>query len=348
MKRIVGAWLIIIIITGTFFTMQGKAQVNTPNGDLCKRNYSIYKGFLDNEEFEDAYIPWRLTLKDCPTFSKNLYTHGVKMLRYFIENETDIIRKEGLIDSLLMLYDMRIKYYGNNPKYPEAYILGEKGIDLLKYRKDDVETGYDILSRSIDGWGNNSKPHVIITFMNVTSHLSRTGLIDKETVLENFSKCMEIIEYHLELNPGNKAYLLAKSETEKNFTKSGAIDCESLIDLFEPKYNENPDDIDLLKKINSFLIRNNCTDSEFFLKVTESLYKFEPSSRIAHSIAQRFMIKEDHLKALEYLESAIKIETTLLDKAVYFYEMAQLLYLYKADYSAARELARKAIEINPN
>ena len=348
MKKRVGVLLTILVITGAFNSFQVNAQIHTPDGDICKRNYSIYKGFYDNKEYEDAIVAWRITLKNCPTFSYNIYSHGVRMIKYFIEKETDIVHKEGLIDTLLMLYDMRIEHYGNNHRYPEGYILAEKGCDLLKYRKDDFETGYELLSRAIELWGNNSRPRTIITFMNVTSHLFRIGLIDQEEVLENYSNCMNIVEFNLEKEPDNEAYLMAKSETEKNFTNSGAADCNSLINLFKPKFEQNSDDLDLLKKINSYLLRYKCTDSEFFFNVTETLYKLEPTSTTAHSIAQRFMIREDYLKALEYLENAINIETILKDRGLYFYEMAQVLYLYKADYIKARTYARKAIEINPN
>jgi len=347
MKTKIGAILLLIVLSGTLFSRLGNAQINTPDGDICKRNYSIYKGFFDNQEYEDAYPAWKETLKECPTFSRNIYSHGVKMVKYFIENESDIVQREGLIDTLMILYDLRIKYFGNNQKYPEGYILGEKGVDLLKYRKDDIENGYEILSKAIKLWGNNSKPHVIITFMNVNSHMSKMGLLEAEEVIKNYTTCMEISEHNLEKKQGDKGYTMAKSETEKYFTNSGAADCEALIELFEPKYNENPDDLDLLRKINSYLIRNKCTDSDLFMKVNESLYKTEPSAKIAHSIAQRFMIKENHIKALEYLENAINLVIDDLDKAEYFYEMAQVLYLYKADYKKARDLAKKSIELKP-
>ena len=106
--------------------------------DACKRNYSIYKEFYKQQNYKDALPAWNETISICPKFNRGIWSDGEKMFKERIDKSEDQVKKEELIDSLMWIYDQRIEYFGNDPRYPEGYILGNKGIALLKYRKSEV------------------------------------------------------------------------------------------------------------------------------------------------------------------------------------------------------------------
>ena len=76
-----------------------------------------------------------------------------------IKNESDKAKKEKLIDTLMMVYDKRIQFFGK-----EGYVLGKKGSDLYKLRPNAYEESYEILKKSIQLEGNNSNGSVLIYY----------------------------------------------------------------------------------------------------------------------------------------------------------------------------------------
>lgn len=340
--------LLILVISGLFISLPGNGQVKRAGDDICKRNYSIYKGFLDNLDYDEAIKSWRIAYNNCPEYSRNIYTHGLKIMKHFMNKASDLVFKENYLDTIFMIYDQRIKYYGDDPKYPEGYILGEKGCDLLKYRKDNVESVYEVLSKAVKLSGNKAKPKVILSLMLASRQMYKIGLIDQEEVINQYTSCLNIADSNIANDNNISSYQTAKLGIEKHFTSSGAADCDALLQLFKPKFAENPQDIELLKKISSHLKKNKCTDSQFYLNITEAIFNIEPSAGAAHNIVRRLLIKEEYARAMDYLEKSISLETNEEAKAEYYYELGQLQYIFKGDYQKARYYANEAIKIRPD
>lgn len=108
---------------------------------LCTRSYTLYKEFHRQKNYSDALPYWNTTISICPKFSSGIWSDGIKMFKVRIKASEDLFEREVLIDSLLWIYDRRVEYFGNNPRYPEGYILGNKGVAMLNYRKEDVIAG---------------------------------------------------------------------------------------------------------------------------------------------------------------------------------------------------------------
>ncbi len=127
------------------------------------------------------------------------------------------------------------------------------------------------------------------------------------------------------------------------FSESGAATCDILTKIFTPKFNENKEDIELLKKITKTLDKNECTETQLFSDASEQLYKLEPSPEAAYNIAKLFVKQGDFEKAEEYYKDAIKDEEDDLAKARYYYELSFIDF--KLDkYQEARSNAYEAIK----
>ncbi|MFC2117913.1 tetratricopeptide repeat protein [Bacteroidota bacterium] len=350
MKKALQSLLLISIISILISTVSFSQTRSSRYGSdslKCIRNASIYSSFYQNKEYTSALGPWNETLRICPKFSRNIYTHGRNMFKDRIDSEEDIVKKEELIDSLFLIYDLRIEHFGTYTRFPEGAILGQKGIDMIFYRKEDVEAGYLVLERSIELMGNRSNANVILTYMQCSRQLFVTGLIGTEKIVEDYSLCSDIAEYNLKQKPGDQYFTTAKEGIEQHFTNSGAADCEALEDLFKEKFAENPDDIDLIKKISKLLSNAECTESEFYIEAIEALYRLEPTANKAYSMARIFISKEEYDKATEYLNSAINIETDPITKSTYYHLIGSILFS-RGDYQKSREYANKAIQANPD
>jgi tetratricopeptide (TPR) repeat protein len=137
----------------------------------------------------------------------------------------------------------------------------------------------------------------------------------------------------------------AVESIEKIFAESGAADCDALIEIFTVKFDETPDDIELLKKITTLLDETNCEESELYAKSAEALYNLEPSADAAAKLANVFAVKSEYAKAKEYYNNAISQETDAEKKSKYYYYLANVEYQQK-DYPLARKHCLAAIDLN--
>ncbi len=316
--------------------------------DACLKYQSLYQEFYKQGNYKDAMPWWKLALKACPRYSKNMYIHGVKMFEDKIEKETDPKKQSVLIDSLLWVYDLRIENFGDDPRSPKGYVLGAKGIAMQKYHKEEYAKSYEVLGESIKLQGSASEARVILTYMQASQQLFRDGAIDAEKVLSDYETAMDITDANLKLNPDDENFKLTKEQVELYFTGSGAATCESLIKLFTGKFAALKDDVEWLKKATRQLKKTGCTDSQIFFDAAEALFRIEPTAEAAHNIAFMYLRKEEYETAAEYLQKAIEIGQQSDELADMYYELATITYSRFKNYQKSRALSLKAIEARPN
>jgi tetratricopeptide (TPR) repeat protein len=342
---------ILALATGLMAMAGGlMAQNNKMGSDptACAKYLSLYQEFYKQGNYKDAMPWWKLAVETCPKSSKNLYIRGVIMFEDKIKSEKDPKKQAVLIDSLLWVYDLRIEHFGDDARSGKGFILGEKGVAMQRYRKEDYQKGYELLGESIKLMGPQSSAAVILTYMQACQQLFKDGIIDAEKVLNDYETTMEIAEANLKLNPEDQDFKMAKDQIEAYFTNSGAATCESLTKLYTSKFAALKDDVEWLKKITAQLKRTGCTDSKIFFEAAETLYELEPTAEAAHNLAAMFLRREDSQRAAEYLEKAISIGQKSEELADMYFELAQLNFQRFKNFQKARTLALKAIEARPN
>jgi len=301
----------------------------------CAANLSTMNEFVKIKVYDYAFEPWRDCFFNCPAASKNIYIQGSKIIDYKIENaETDEI-KEAYIDTLMLLYDKRLEYFGE-----EGKVLGKKGVDLLTYRRDAIEEAYGYLNKSIDLDSNKCEVTVTANLMVASSILYSQAIISADELISNYMKVMNALEGRRM----SRSITKAKENIEKLFAESGAADCEALIGIFTPKYEANSSDAKTLKKITELLKQTGCEDSDLFAQASESLFAVEPSAKAGANLGMVFSSRNEYDKAVEYFIKAIEIETNTDEKADYYYGLA--IAYQKLDHKVkARSAAENAAEL---
>jgi len=325
--------------TGTRFG-SGKDSIR------CLKNLSLYVEFYKQNNFEDAVEPWTIVYNECPKATKNIYLHGEDMLTDAIENAEDQATKQQLLDSLMRLYDKRIKYYDQR-----GFVLGKKGLDFIKYSENTIEhfkQGYGYLEESIKLRGNESSLAVLVVYLNTTSTLFQNEEFTAEQMLNNYSKTHGIAEKQLANHPNSSRYKKAVETLDKIFEASGAATCDNLVTLYQPRFEKNPKDKELMIKIIGLLEDSKCSDRDFYLDVKVRLNEVEPTSARAHELAQLYYEKDRMEKAIQYFKQAIDLEDDKEKQSQYYMQLASLTFEELDDMPTARSYARKAIEADPN
>jgi tetratricopeptide (TPR) repeat protein len=95
------------------------------------------------------------------------------------------------------------------------------------------------------------------------------------------------------------------------------------------------------------LRRAKCDQSSLVEQATIRLYELDPSAEAAFNMARGYLKKDDMVNAKKYYQQAISQETDPALLATYYYERAYLAYAKDNAYSEARDMARKALSLDP-
>ncbi len=337
MKKIILALLVVILITPFL-----KAQNEKYGSDSakCVINLSLYKEFVNQQNYKDAINGWRNAYKICPKSTKQLYKDGEKIYKYFIDKEKNVDIKNKYVDTLMQVYDKRVEIYNDGDD-----VRGRQGFALYKYRETAYEDAYNKMLFSLNA--NNFSIAYVQSFMFTTVAMFKDNKIDAGAVVENFSKISAVIEKEIteEADTSKKrTYNSIKDNVSSSFAKSGAASCDVLVNYYTPKYNETPTNADLLKTITKFLDMNNCTDSKLFFDASESLYSIEPSGPAAYNIAILAVKSSNYQKAEQYYKKSIELTEDKALKAKYYLDLAKIDYSQK-QFANARTNALNAANL---
>ena len=188
---------IVTFFTLLFVTFSGYSQEDVdllkygPDKATCEQNLSIYTEFYKQKNYVDAYSSWVYLFNNAPKRTKNIYIHGPKIIKGLLKSVTDQARTETLIDSLIMVYDQRNKYYTGS----EAKVLGYKGADLYKYKKgttEGIQEAYAVLGQAFTLGGNTTSPRVLSTYFVASTKLLNAKVLTIEDLLNLFSDLSSI------------------------------------------------------------------------------------------------------------------------------------------------------------
>jgi len=324
----------------------------------CAMNISLYSEFCKQQNYVDAVKPWRKVFNACPEASRNTFIRGAAIYKDLIAREKNAVKKETLIDTLMLVYDKRIQYYPAD----KGTVLSYKGTDLYSYRKETAQKEvYEILGQALQLEGKESKGGVVSIYMQAAVALYKANQLEGEKIIEAYTFSIETLDlatnYNNELiakggkyeESGKKeleAIKTSNDNVEALFSESGAATCDALVAIFSAKYDANAQNLEWLAKVNKILNKSECTKQDLYAKTAEQQYKLDPSAESAHNLARLFLKKEQYDKAGSYYDEATKLESDAKLKASYYYEWSQLA-LATDDYSLVRNLSNKVIENSP-
>lgn len=93
---------------------QCKTWTGMENEEYLTGQHSVYRGMLKNENFKDAFKPWKEVYDKAPAADGMRdfhYTDGIKIYMNLFENEADATQKNEYITKILSLYDEAIACY---------------------------------------------------------------------------------------------------------------------------------------------------------------------------------------------------------------------------------------------
>lgn len=315
--------------------------------DQAKEKQAYYKiqAQLDDQNATFNTLQW--LYQNNPELNASIYIDGAKTLGIIIKDEADKERKTRLQDSLLWMYDQRIKYFGE-----EAKVIDRKAYDAFKqfYRYparyamllDLYQKNFELNSNDVSDF--NLIPYMTLAkFYYERSPENMTG----EMVLEIHSQVSDALAYKLAngAKPGKVQKDLDKIDALLT-SLDGILNCSFIESNLVPRLEANPEDLNTAKKIFKYSLQAKCTNQAYFTKAGELVYNESPSFSLAKALGDKYANSGDYDKAHEYYNNALTLTDdnqekfdALLNKANSYYKTGQKV--------SARATAYKASALRP-
>ena len=345
MKRIV--LLISVAAMALFASSTVSAQGKFgPDSAECIKYLSYYTEYFKQKNYDSALPNWRQAYKLCPPTSRyTLLQNGTTLIKRLIQqNAKNPAYRAALVDSLMTIYDQRVQYW---PKYATTS-LNNKASDIYNYMKKEPMKMYEGLTEIISINKEATTPNVFLFQLNTAIDLYKDGILDPEAVINAYEVAVNYLAAAQPKNDTEKASIeKTVGDVENLFISSQVASCDNLIELFGPRYEADPQNLDLAKNIVRMMsTAEGCTDNDLFLNAVTTMYNLEPSHTSAYFLYKLYSSRSDVDNAVKYMEEAIAAEESDSEAdASYSFELAAFCYKNGKN-PMAIEFANKAIELS--
>lgn len=344
--------LTLILLAGNMGWAQCKELKWPADKAKAEESVAIYGDALKQGNYRGATAALQWMLTNAPNWNTKLYIEGADIYDKLAEKETDPAKKQVLIDSLMWIYDMRIKTCGE-----EATVLNRKANALFKHSYKNKEKSAEILAlydKVYEMNGNNVTDISLTNYMNIVkANVTFHKNLSDEQILQRYDKIINATDSKtkiaLEKNkqPDVEKLKGYKDTVDGILTGLIKVDCPFVKKNLEPKFKQNPSDIALAKKIFGFMLNGKCTDDPLWLEVGEAIHKVEKDYGLAKNIGIRYLSNDNTDKAEFYLKEALGLAKEPADKA------EVLIYLggiesKKGNKIGARALFRQSLAADPS
>ena len=333
-KMIKKIGIVIIAIAATFsVNAQGKFGYDEQK---CKENLSLFREYYKQKNYADALKSWRWTFNNCPAASGNIYKNGPKIIKERMK--VDKVNKAAYVDTLMMIFDQRIQYFGK-----EGYVLGLKGYELVIADKKRSTEALEILNKSLELDGNRADFRAVYGYMKAMVNLEKKEEKTKQDVLEAYARISEVVDYNIINESKVTKYFVQYAEKIENLFTPYA-NCDDLVTLFSSKFDPATEDISFLNRVTKVLENKECSTEQLFFDASSRLYELDPSASSADKMAKMSIAKGKSANAITFAKKAIEMEEDGNQKAIYYLGLADA-YRNGGSYASARNAVYSALEL---
>ena len=339
MKKITFFYLMLCVLG---FQNVVQAQDGEVDADslVCLKAFNQFNDAFENNDFATALSNWRICYVSCPKAGINLYINGAKVLTNTIKSEVSPVRKKELIDTLMLLYDSRIAYFGQ-----EGKVLGYKGEDMFAYQPEKIDDAYETLAKSVTLEGKKSRGGVLNMYFIVATEKYKRRQILKEEAITVYGNVRQLIDFNLAKDSTDKFYKKAKTEVDALYDKEFKLDCAGLSSLFGPMYESNNTSVPFLRKLEAIFQARNCVNCDLYSLVETNLTENDPTSESLEKQAKDYIAKNDLPKGIDMYKKAIAKETDNERKAEMYYNLAEATIV---NHALSIMFCNNAIQTNPS
>jgi tetratricopeptide (TPR) repeat protein len=349
-ERVVTVVCAIMMMMGVYSNALSQCKEFLWPADKAKAEESVavWGDAIKQGNYRQATPGLQWMLANAPKWNTKLYIDGVEIYDKLAEKETDPAKKKVLVDSLLMIYDMRIQNCGD-----EINVMNRKVYACYKYykTKEKVAELLAMYDKIYETSGNNISDNNLVAYMTtIKNYQTLHKNLTDEQILQRYDKIMAVLDVKLKkAQEQSKQADIDKLKSYKDAVEGILIsivkvNCDFVRKNLVPKFKQNPNDLALAKKIFSFMLQDKCTDDPVWLEAGEKIHEMstEKDFGLVKTLGSRYVMNGNLEKAEGLYKEALPLAPTPQDKSEIQTYLGGI-ESKKGNYVGARDLYRQAI-----
>jgi tetratricopeptide (TPR) repeat protein len=343
---------ILLIVPALFFSHFASAQIQSSgwiwpeDRKTAEEKYVLYTDMFNLNNFKATLPPFTWLLTNAPQLNPSLYINGAKIFENLAEEETDPEKKIVYEDSCLLMFDLRIKYFNEEPN-----VLNRKAYYAYRFKNSDksyYQELYDLFNKTFDLNKNNFWDNNLVPYMDVVRRYKLGGgALTDEQILNIYERLTDVIDYKVKQGQNVDKLNGYREQIDDILTGIVKVDCKFIEENMLPKLKSSPEDVKLAKNIFKLAFVGKCTESPAFLESAVIVQKYEPSYGMAKLIGDRCFITEDFQNALKYYKEAVGLTEENTKKAELYLNQSDV-YRRIGQKANSRDLAQMCLRVDPS
>jgi len=259
----------------------------------AEKYVDAFKTAIKEQNYKGATAGLQWMIVNAPQWHSDLYVAALDTYDKLASQEMDPGTKQGYIDSLLIIYDLRIKSCGD-----EMNVLNRKAFSANKYNgqnKDKAKEVLAIFDKTYEVSGNNVFDNNLLAYMDVIKINAEGKSLTEDQIIQRYNKLIDVIDSKVKrAEEQNKTadiekYKKVTAAIDVRLAKVVKINCAFVKKVFEPKYKANPNDVAMAKKIYQFMLADKCTDDPTWLEAAEAVHKSAPDFGVTKELCSKYI-----------------------------------------------------------
>lgn len=293
---------------------------------------------MNSKKYKQAIKPLNWLVANAPQINSSIYVHGTTIYDALASREKNPTIKKRYLDSLMIIYDLRIQQCGQLD-----YVLNRKALSAYKFyiNTTDVPKVLALMDSAFSVNKNEITDGTLFPYMQtIVIVQSKTKALTEDDIMSRYEMLTKITDFKIAKtvnDPKAQAKLKkTKKDIDEWLLKIIQPDCDFVRKSIVPKFKNNPEDLVAAKRIFSFMLQGKCTDDPIWLEAGEAIFAKEKDFGLGKNIALRFFSLENSSKAEMYFNESLSLATARPDSSeMYFYK--GVLENKKANKIKARE-----------
>ena len=339
--------LIILLLSIVGITTQSAGFSTNADSLEMHERLALFQDAAKARHYREAASHLNWLLKHKPQQHVSIYIIGADILDELAKSEKDQGRKRVAVDSMLLVYDLRLKYCGDS-----ANVVNRKALASYRYNINGPNPG-QVLQLMDEAFRLNQDEIMdatLVPYMQAVALVKvKEKTLTQDDVLDRYDKLMSILDNKMKTAVADKKRVgklgQYQKEIDELLLKIAKVDCDFVHNNLAPKYQRNPADLALAKKVFGYMLNADCEKDSLWLATAEFIFSKEPNFGLAKHIGLQYIFSQDFNKARYYIDASLQYAPTASDSADIYIFRGSLL-LRQNDRLAARTAYREAFRID--
>ena len=335
----------IIFILGVMYITNSNAQKFD-----CPSKMTEYQELFKAKKNAESFDTWTAVSKNCPKENEAVYTDGIEIIQYKIDNAASAEEKEKLVRDVLKLYDQYNKYFPLTTSDFEV----NKAMTLVANKIDAKEEIFTLLDRGFTKASNKvTDANAIYTYFSMYCEKFNNGdkSITSNSVLEKYTLVNSLLNQLQAAKPNSNESEQAKQNSDYK-TAQTAINklikdlatCENLEAFYTKNYTDNQENGDWITSA-LLSLSGKCSAKPIFNTLAEKLYAMKVTAQSANFMALANLQQRKFPEAITFYNESAELQTNSIEKAKIYYTLAT--GLLANDLTKSKEYLKKALSSDP-